>query len=223
MDEATSSSDTGNPKLQWLIVLAPVVGAMILYLALRIRNARHRSKQTVVDTEARAEMSPSRPMVSISSASDLPIGYTPSMPPPSFTAHTLGRDDRGRIHIPSRPLIRFSTASLFHYPQGSTASLGTSSTSSSYFWRRFHRAGPESRRPSQPRRERRRRRRDRTPPTPPPIYSGSPPPNYEDIMQPRSEAEPSSRTDTERTVNDQAEDEPLVHLQQRLASSDPNA
>ncbi|KAG0167450.1 hypothetical protein DFQ28_006076 [Apophysomyces sp. BC1034] len=218
--ESSSSPPSNTAQLQWLIALVPVVGAIILYIILRFRNARRRVKAE--DEEGIPErQTSSAPHQNTSTFNDDDRTTTTATPPPSFTAHTLGRDRRGRIRIPARPLIQFTSSSSPLRPQLSNSSL-LSSTSS--FWRRIqNHNSTEDELDRRRRRNRRRRRRQRPPRTPPPRYPGSPPPKYEDVVGPEDD-ESLAQVQTRLTVEEhqQAEDEPLVRLQQRLIVTDTN-
>ncbi|KAF7725948.1 hypothetical protein EC973_009185 [Apophysomyces ossiformis] len=218
----TAPSPSSSPQsptivnLQWLIALVPVVGAIVLYTCLRIRNARNRLKELEEGTLERRTMTAPHPGTSMEN-DDTQTTVTIT-PPPSFTAHTLGRDRRGRLRIPARPLLQFPSSSPLR-TQRSNSSLFSSTSS---LWRRFQQHNStEDELDRRRRRSRRRRRRQRPPRTPPPMYPGSPPPKYEDVI--RSERnEPSTNVQTRLSAEEhqQTENEPLVHLQQRLAATD---
>lgn len=180
--------EKNQPKLQWLIILIPVMVAFVFYTFLRIRNKRRKARQRLVDEEALTI--PSVVMADV-------------IPAPAPIFHHNGssctiNDSRTRIYdigLRTYPLLRFSNNSY-------------SNNTTMPFWQRFYSstsqpnsADKNNNAHQNRRRQRRRRRRlrrgelNRTP-SPPPVYSISSPPKYEEVVALERESEFQSQTCT---------------------------
>ncbi|KAL0082658.1 hypothetical protein J3Q64DRAFT_1752573 [Phycomyces blakesleeanus] len=192
------------PRLEWLFVLLPILAALILFFCLRVRNARQRANKQADEEAIRAPTISALPLPPQNSG--MITAQHLSLPPILMDRHNR-----------RQPLLRFSSP-----PQ--TSRLSTNSLmSASSFWRRLQPSDIDVSAPGR----RRRRRRPRPPRTPPPVYPGSPPPHYEDVIGPEDEplAQVQTRMGTtsqqREELEHQAEDEPLVQLQHRLIA-DPD-
>jgi hypothetical protein len=168
-DDDIPHYEKNQPKLQWLIIFIPVIGAFVLYTFLHIHNKRRKTKQRPVDEET--VTIPSVVMANI-------------IPAPNPIFDYSNRTNETRIYD-----IRTG-----QYPHVRLSNNSYDNNTTTTFWQRFQSSSSpttdiltqQNNRERQRRRQRRDRRRSRRylnrTPTPPPVYSISSPPKYEEVV-----------------------------------------